>query len=111
MNKPLKQYVSKKEIQRELKHVFYKRLATFISSKKNINFINVYDITDKINIHPTSDVVNLIKLCKWNFITYLQNNGVRNTLIEMYILNLNVNMQTLISYQLMSNNYITTYII
>ena len=104
MNKPLNQYVSKKEICCELEHVFHYRLAKMIRENTYSNFNVMYDTNDE-----TPGFSSLIKLCKWNYITYLQNNGIQNTRIEMYILNLNFDKNKLItSYQL--KNGLTTYV-
>ena len=111
MNKPLNQYVSEQEICCELEHVFHYRLSKMIGANTDIIYNMVtFDRNNQMSINITPYVSGIIRLCKWKYITYLQNNGIQNTQFEKYILNLNVNASQLIEYQLNSGNYLTTYV-
>lgn len=112
MNKPLTAYTSTQEMIDELDETFHKLLYKHISKTKYLS----YELDINNNIYINQNVirylyVELLPDFKWKFITNLQNNGVQNTYIENYILNIKINVNKFIHYQLMSNSYINTYVL
>lgn len=112
MNKQLNNYVSREEIFYELDEMFHYRLAKMLATE-DIKYEYEYNISeDTYSIKELFGkpiiVDKIVPICKWNYISYLQNNGIQKTYIEMYILKLTLNIKKLVKYQLMNNISITT---
>jgi hypothetical protein len=96
----------------DLYESFHKLLTRTISNWKPISY--EVDINNNIYINQTFikyiDEIILPDV-KWKFITDLQNNGLQNTYVEMYILNLQINVMKIIHYQMLDNVYINTFVL